>query len=212
MSQYRKPLICSPRASSSSPSPKSSSSSPSSKSNSPTSQPSPKFVSLALLKHQQKVEEEKQRLIREELEAKRRAEQLELEEKALKQRLELEEKKRRQLAHRPSHAADRAVKQCFISYSVTRDTQYNREILGDTWEVKITNNEILDEILANLPKEPKVGDKFLILVDNSRYEIQVIRDDHLKTSFFQHFLHFEKDKLVSVNHRQVIIYWKNILE
>lgn len=111
-------------------------------------------------------------------------------------------------ARRPSHEPSRTVDQCLISLSVTKDTKDNKKVLGDLEQVPINDNEILNQLLKGLPPKPQKDDKYTILVDGSRYGMEIFLDDYQKTAFFQHFLHYDGQKLVSVNYRQVLIYWK----
>jgi len=148
------------------------------------------FVSTALLAHQARLKAEKEKALKV-AEAKAR-----------------DDAKKIATMRRPSSEADRKVERCLISLAVTRDDAQSRKILSSVKEVPIENNEILDELVDKLPTKPIVGDQYLILVDGSRYGIQIIDDDCNKTCFYQHFLHYEHERLNRVNYRQVVIFWQ----
>ena len=99
---------------------------------------------------------------------------------------------------------------CLISKSVTSGLGKQKrasQILADVKAVKVKGNEILKEILVKMPKEAKPEEKFTVLVDGSRYGIEVRAVTKEKTILHQHFLHNTGTKLVSVNYRTVVIKW-----
>jgi hypothetical protein len=98
---------------------------------------------------------------------------------------------------------------CLISKSVShyQHTQ-TAKILNDVKRTKVDNNSILQSINEKMSIEPQSGQRFIIIVDGSRYEIEIC--DHIgnTTILMQHFLHYNGKTLVPVNRRKVIIEWE----
>ena len=98
---------------------------------------------------------------------------------------------------------------CLISKSVSNgdDEKSAKVILADFKKVRVHGNEILTEILAKMPAKVIPEQQFIVLVDGSRYGIQILAVSKKQTVLFQHFLHYDGKKLTSVNHRRVVIQW-----
>ena len=82
-------------------------------------------------------------------------------------------------------------------------------ILNDVHRIRIDGNIFLEQITEKMPKDPKTTDEFIILVDGSRYGIEIPAHQNKTTTLYQHFLHNDRKrkKLVSVSYRKVIIEW-----
>ncbi len=78
----------------------------------------------------------------------------------------------------------------------------------DFKNVPVRENAILDQILAS-PHHKTIGAKFIILVDGSRYGIEIIGKSNNCVLLKQHFLHYDgkRGKLVPVSVRFVMMYF-----
>jgi hypothetical protein len=54
---------------------------------------------------------------------------------------------------------------------------------------------------------PKLQQKFIILIDNARYGIQIYQHSNKMTTLIQYYFHYNGNNLVPVNSRKVIIKW-----
>ena len=100
--------------------------------------------------------------------------------------------------------------ECLISKAVRRgaDARVAAAVLRDLWKTRVDGNPILDAILAKLnPITARAGDKFVILVDESRYEVRVLSRSIRTVTLDQHFLHNTGHELIPVNYRRVVIRW-----